>query len=146
MLITPVKAYKPSTELLTTREVAEKCNVTAVCVAKWIRTGKLEGERVGNRYYVSLLNVKIFIGNRNAHKGANKAEIMKQAHKLYNEGGYTQSQALSESWRLYNLNTLETRLFSLQMKDHFDHDDWKLRNELASAIRELTDAADKRVA
>ena len=76
----------------------------------------------------------------------NKSEIMKQAHVLYRQGGYTQSEALRESWRLHKLSILERQLFMLRMKDRFDHEDWQEHNQLTADIRKLESAAVKRAA
>ena len=56
-------------ELLTVSQVAEACNATNQTIRNWIKNGRLDGVRIGNRFLIPREEVERLRGDLRGHGG-----------------------------------------------------------------------------
>jgi excisionase family DNA binding protein len=66
---------KVSESQLTTKEFSQRCGKPVATVQKWLRSGKLAGAKIGNRWYISASELdRVSTNDRQAPTAAGRAE------------------------------------------------------------------------
>ena len=56
-------------ELLTVSQAAEACNATSQTIRNWIKSGRVHGVRIGNRFLIARDEIERLRGDLPAHAG-----------------------------------------------------------------------------